>query len=96
MNSEPGESGFGSLEQVADLFYALRVREAAEMMEDMARHIEMVLKREGPPDASFQGGVTEINQLLQLLLVCLENRDYILVADVIKYELIPRLRAFEN
>ncbi|MCL6577744.1 hypothetical protein [Kyrpidia sp.] len=96
MDIEQSESGFRSLERVADLFYALRVREAAGMMEDMARHIEMVLKRDQVQDTSFHEGVMEINQLLQLLLVCLGNRDYILTADLIKYELIPRLRVFKN
>jgi hypothetical protein len=77
-----------SVEKIVYSFYRYEIKDGMRQFEQFINQITDLLSEfsiEGPQ-------LEEINQLLQLILLSVENRDYLIIADLLKYELLERVR----
>lgn len=79
-------------ETLAKLFYRMELQKAFQSMEEATSNligfVEGVRQERDVEAERLQ----DINQLLELMMNCVSNQDYLLVADLMRYELCPRLQ----
>ncbi|MFC5700877.1 hypothetical protein ACFPVX_06265 [Cohnella faecalis] len=76
-----------TVEQIVYSFYRYEINNGMRQLELFITQISELLieyRVEGTR-------LDEINQLLQLILVSVENKDFLIVADLLKYELLGRV-----
>lgn len=76
-----------TVEQIVYSFYRYEINNGMRQLELFITQISELLieyRVEGTP-------LDEINQLLQLILVSVESKDFLIVADLLKYELLGRV-----
>jgi hypothetical protein len=78
---------FEELENVVEYLYCLEIRKAMMKWSEVVDPIITVLNSE-----LDQGIKNDIMSLLNIVNATIENKDYILMADLIKYELLPILQ----
>lgn len=84
------------LQQISNKFYRLEVNVAVQELNQFVEQFEEFLsefasKQQVPPE-QIQG----LNQLLEIIMECLQNRDYILAADLIHYEFTAQFVALKE
>ncbi|PWK16182.1 hypothetical protein [Tumebacillus permanentifrigoris] len=82
------------LSGIADLFYRMEFNLG---MQKLTRVVELfgeyVVLVQGNNLLSVEQ-IQELNELLEFSMTCINNQDYILFADLVKFELCQRLRGF--
>lgn len=88
-----------SMDAIAELFYQQQDGKGMEELNaELPRLVtaidEMYLYKQEHEDMLFDD--TQINEALQQMLSSMEEKDYILLADVIKYEMIEKFQAIAD
>lgn len=88
-----------SLDAIAELFYQQQDKKGMEELSaELPRLVtvidEMYLYKQEHEEMQFKD--TEIQEALQQMLSSMEQKDYILLADVIKYEIIEKFQAIAD
>lgn len=79
------------LKQVANRFYRLEINSGVQEMNQVVAFVEEFVGEVSMLQERSVESVQELNQLLQLVMSCLQNKDYILVADLLGHELTVKL-----
>ncbi len=88
-----------SLDAITELFYQQQDKKGmeelgAELPGLVALIDEMYLYKQEHEEMAFED--TQINEALQQMLSAMEDKDYVLLADVIKYEVIEKFQAIAD
>jgi len=80
------------LELLAAYFYRLEIRSGLKKMDQVLELLTAYLQGMGEEELSNQT-IDEVKDIMELMLQFMQNRDYILLADYLQYELIPKLNS---
>lgn len=88
-----------SMDAIAELFYQ---QQDGKGMEELSAELprlvtaidEMYLYKQEHEEMLFED--TQINEALQQMLSSMEEKDYVMLADVIKYEMIEKFQAIAD
>lgn len=85
-----------NLTDVSDLFYKQMNAAAYSKLIMVFNEIEKVMNVLGSEDINIVFDVKKINNSLTEAMTAMENQDYILLADIIKYDLIEHFENVKN
>lgn len=75
------------IQDICYFFYRYEIKQGIQKLEDFLGALGNLLSQASIEESLLQ----EINQLLKLILQTVENEDFPLAADLLKYELLERI-----
>lgn len=77
------------VKQVCYAFYRYEIKSGLKQLEALTEEIAPILADQHISETQHQ----ELTDLLKLILLAVGNRDYLIAADLLMYELLGRIRA---
>lgn len=78
----------GKAHDICYAFYRYEIKSGLNHLESMVSQLTTSLIQQSTSEEQL----VQINQLLELVMKSVENRDFLIAADLIKYELLERIR----
>lgn len=73
--------------QICYAFYRYEIKNGLSLLEPMITQLTKILSNEHISEELLQ----EMNQLLEVILLSVEKKDFLIAADLLKYELLGRI-----
>lgn len=89
MYDESVEALHEKVKRVCYAFYRYEIKKGLSQFEALTEEIDHILMNQYISEEQQQ----ELNELLKLILLAVDNRDYLIAADLLMYELLGRIKA---
>ncbi|GAA4718706.1 hypothetical protein [Brevibacillus fulvus] len=76
-----------TIDHICYAFYRYEIKPGLASFESMVSQLMPILTRHAHEEERIQ----EINQLLEMIVVAVEKKDYLIAADLLRYELLQRI-----
>ncbi|MEW9702573.1 hypothetical protein [Paenibacillus sp. SI8] len=77
------------VKRICYAFYRYEIKDGLKQVELFTKEMSSLLTHKSVSEAQHR----ELNKLLELILLAVENRDYLIAADILMYELFGRIKA---
>jgi hypothetical protein len=77
----------GTINDICYAFYRCEFTNGLKQFDEMISQLTLIMSQAEQHDEKLQ----DINQLLEMVMMAVENRDFLIAADLLKYELLERI-----